>query len=153
MNIAANNVDEYIVAAPAERQEALRRMRDLLRKHLPKGFEERLGYGMPAFVVPHELYPAGYHCDPSFPLPFVSFANQKNFVALYHMGLYASPEDMAWFKASWDAKAHGKLDMGKSCIRFKNTAKIPWALLERLATRMTPQDWVALYESAFKSPR
>ena len=104
MKIAANNVDEYIAAAPAERQEALRRMRDLLRKHLPKGFEERLGYGMPAFVVPHELYPAGYHCDPSLPLPFVSFANQKNFVALYHMGLYASPEDMAWFKSSWDAK-------------------------------------------------
>ena len=153
MKIAANNVDEYIAAAPAERQEALRRMRDLLRKHLPKGFEERLGYGMPAFVVPHELYPAGYHCEPSLPLPFVSFANQKNFVALYHMGLYASPEDMAWFKASWDAKAHGKLDMGKSCIRFKNMAKIPWALLEQLATRMTPQDWVARYESAFKSPR
>ena len=153
MKIAANTVDEYIEAAPAERQEALRSMRDLLRKHLPKGFEERLGYGMPAFVVPHELYPAGYHCDPSLPLPFVSFANQKNFVALYHMGLYASPEDMAWFKASWDAKAHGKLDMGKSCIRFKNMAKIPWALLERLATRMTPQDWVARYESAFKSPR
>ena len=153
MKIAANNVDEYIAAAPAERQEALRRMRDLLRKHLPKGFEERLGYGMPAFVVPHELYPAGYHCDPSLPLPFVSFANQKNFVALYHMGLYASPEDMAWFKASWDAQTHGKLDMGKSCIRFKNMAKIPWALLEQLATRMTPQDWVARYESAFKSPR
>ena len=153
MNIAANNVDEYIATASAERQEALRRMRDLLRKHLPKGFEERLGYDMPAFVVPHELYPAGYHCDPSLPLPFVSFANQKNFVAMYHMGLYASPEDMAWFKASWDAKAHGKLDMGKSCIRFKNMAKIPWALLEQLATRMTPQDWVARYESAFKSPR
>ena len=80
-------------------------MRALLREHLPQGFEERLGYGMPAFVVPHDLYPAGYHCDPSLPLPFVSFANQKNFVALYHMGLYASPEDMAWFKASWDAKA------------------------------------------------
>ena len=111
--MAANTVDEYIEAAPEERQEALRRMRALLRRHLPQGFEERLGYGMPAFVVPHDLYPAGYHCDPSLPLPFVSFANQKNFVALYHMGLYASPDDMAWFKASWDVKACGKLDLGK----------------------------------------
>lgn len=151
MKIAANTVDEYLEAAPAERQEALRRMRALLRDHLPRGFEEQLGYGMPAFVVPHHLYPAGYHCDPSLPLPFVSFANQKNFVALYHMGLYASPDDMAWFKAAWDTKAWGKLDMGKSCIRFKNTAKIPWALLEQLASRMTPEDWIAHYESAFKS--
>ena len=153
MKVIANTVDEYIAAAPEERQEALRRIRALLSEHLPQGFEERLGYGMPAFVVPHDLYPEGYHCDPSLPLPFVSFANQKNFVALYHMGLYASPDDMAWFKASWDAKASGKLDMGKSCIRFKNMAKIPWALLVQLARRMTPEDWVARYEAAFKSPR
>ena len=153
MKIAANTVDEYIEAAPAERQAVLRRMRVLLRKHLPKGFEERLGYGMPAFVVPHELYASSYHCDLSLPLPFVSFANQKNFVALYHMGLYASPDDMAWFKSSWDVKAHGKLDMGKSCIRFKNMSKIPWPLLEKLATRMTPEHWVARYESVFKSTR
>ena len=151
MRIAAHTVDEYIEAAPVERQEALRRMLALLREHLLAGFEERLGYGMPAFVVPHYLYPAGYHCDPSLPLPFVSFANQKNFVALYHMGLYASPEDLAWFKSSWDAKAHGKLDMGKSCIRFKNTANIPWTLLEQLSSRMTPADWIVRYESAFKS--
>ena len=149
--MAANTVDEYIEAAPEERQEALRRMRALLRRHLPQGFEERLGYGMPAFVVPHDLYPAGYHCDSSLPLPFVSFANQKNFVALYHMGLYASPDDMAWFKASWDVKACGKLDMGKSCIRFRNMAKIPWTLLEQLSSRMTPADWIAHYESAFKA--
>ena len=151
MKIAANTVDEYIEAAPEERQEALRRMLALLREYLPEGFEERLGYGMPAFVVPHHVYPAGYHCDPSLPLPFVSFANQKNFVALYHMGLSASPDDMAWFKESWDAGAYGKLDMGKSCIRFKSMAKIPWALLEQLASRMTPADWIARYESAFKS--
>ena len=149
--MAANTVDEYIEAAPEERQEALRRMRALLRRHLPQGFEERLGYGMPAFVVPHDLYPAGYHCDSSLPLPFVSFANQKNFVALYHMGLYASPDDMAWFKAFWDVKACGKLDMGKSCIRFRNMAKIPWTLLEQLFSRMTPADWIAHYESAFKA--
>jgi hypothetical protein len=82
----------------------------------------------------------------------VSFANQKNFVALYHMGLYASPEDMAWFTESWDAGRFGKLDMGKSCIRFKNMDKIPWALIGELATRMTPEDWISRYESAFKKP-
>ena len=149
MKIAANTVDEYIEAVPEERQEVLRRMLALLREHLPEGFEERLGYGMPAFVGPHHLYPAGYHCDPSLPLPFVSFANQKNFVALHHMGLYASEEDMAWFKGRWDAKAHGKLDMGKSCIRFKNPSKIPWALLEDLAQHVTPEQWIARYESTF----
>ena len=151
MKIAANTADEYIEAAPAERKEALRRMRVLLREHLPKGFDERLGYGMPPFVVPHELYPSGYNCDLSLPLPFVSFANQKSFVALYYIWLCASPDDMAWFKSSWDAKAHSKLDIGNSCIRFKNMAKIPWALLEQLAARMTPENWVARYESAFKS--
>ena len=148
MKIAANTVDEYIEAVPEERQEALRRMLALLREHLPEGFEERLGYGMPAFVVPHHLYPAGYHCDPSLPLPFVSFANQKNFVALYHMGLYASPDDMAWFKESWDAEACGKLDMGKSCIRLRHTRPLPLELLGELVSRMSPTQWIRLAETA-----
>ena len=121
VSIAANTVDEYIEAASVERQGALRRMRAVFRGHLPEGFEERLGYGMPAFA------------------------------ALYHMGLYASPDDMAWFKSSWDVKARRKLHTDKSCIRFKNMTNIPWSLLEQLASRMTPSDWIARYESAFKS--
>ena len=150
MKIEANSVEDYLNNAPNERQEALRRMREVLRDNLPQGFSEELSYGMPGYVVPHSTYEPGYHCDPRLPLPFVSFANQKNFVALYHMGLYASPDDMAWFTESWDAGRFGKLDMGKSCIRFKKMDKIPWDLIGELATRMTPQDWIARYEFAFK---
>ena len=147
MKIAAKSVDEYLAKAPEDWQEALHRLRNLLRDHLPEGFSECLSYGMLDHVVPHSLYPPGYHCDPT--LPFVSFANQKNFIALYHMGLYASPEDMAWFQGQWNPFEHGKLDMGKSCIRFKNPAKILGALLEELAQRITPEAWIAHYESAF----
>jgi uncharacterized protein YdhG (YjbR/CyaY superfamily) len=152
MRIQATSVDDYIQQAPEARQEALRTLRALIQNHLPAGFLEGLSYGMPGYVVPHEIYPPGYHCDPKLPLPFLSFANQKNFIALYHMGLYANEEMMAWFTASWDAKSHGKLDMGKSCIRFKNVAKIPWGLLEELVAQMTPRQWVELYESKFVRP-
>ena len=152
MKIEATTVDEYLKKVPAERQEPMARLRALLRSNLPEGFEEVLSYGMPGYVVPHALYPKGYHCDPNLPLPFVSFASQKNFIALYHMGLYANEEHMAWFKASWDAAQWGKLDMGKSCIRFKNMDKIPWDLLSELATKITPQAWISQYEAAFLKP-
>ena len=152
MKIEASTVDGYLQKVPAERQEPLARLRALLRSNLPEGFEEVLSYGMPGFVVPHALYPKGYHCDPTLPLPFVSFASQKNFIALYHMGLYANEEHMAWFKASWDPAQWGKLDMGKSCIRFKNMDKIPWDLLSELATKITPQAWISQYEAAFLKP-
>ena len=149
MKIEASSVDEYLQKVPAERQEPMARLRALLGSNLPEGFEEVLSYGMPGYVVPHALYPKGYHCDHTLPLPFVSFASQKNFIALYHMGLYASEDHMAWFKASWDAAQWGKLDMGKSCIRFKNMDKIPWDLLSELATKITPQAWISQYEAAF----
>ena len=149
MKIEASTVEEYLQKVASKRQEPMERLRALLRSNLPEGFEEVLSYGMPAFVVPHALYPKGYHCDPSLPLPFVSFASQKKFIALYHMGLYANDEHMAWFKASWDAAQWGKLDMGKSCIRFKNMDKIPWDLLSELATKITPQAWISQYEAAF----
>ena len=151
MKIEATSVDEYVSKAPEERQDALRRMREVLRENLPKGFSEELSYGMPGYVVPHSLYEPGYHCDPRLPLPFVSFANQKNFVALYHMGLYASPDDMAWFTESWDAGRFGKLDMGKSCMRFKRMDRIPYELIGELVSKMTPEAWIERYESAFKS--
>jgi uncharacterized protein YdhG (YjbR/CyaY superfamily) len=152
MKIDASTVEGYLQKVPAERQAPMARLRALLRSNLPEGFEEVLSYGMPGFVVPHSLYPKGYHCDPTLPLPFVSFASQKNFIALYHMGLYANEEHMAWFKASWDADQWGKLDMGKSCIRFKNMDKIPWDLLSELATKITPQAWISQYEAAFLKP-
>ena len=149
MKIEASTVEEYLQKVPAERQESMARLRVLLRSNLPEGFEEVLSYGMPGYVVPHALYPKGYHCDPNLPLPFVSFASQKNFIALYHMGLFANEGHMAWFKASWDPAQWGKLDMGKSCIRFKNMDKIPWDLLSELATKITPKAWIFQYEGAF----
>ena len=149
MKIEATSVEDYLKKVPLERRDAMMRLRQVIQDNLPRGFEEVLNYGMPGFVVPHQLYPKGYHCNPELPLPFISFANQKNFIALYHMGLYASKEDMDWFCRAWDDKAWGKLDMGKSCIRFKKMDKIPWDLIGQLSQRVTPEDWIARYEAAF----
>ena len=143
-------VAEYMKALPAERQAALKKLRKTIRDHLPPGFKEVLGYGMPGYVVPHKLYPDGYHCDPKLPLPFLSFASQKNFVALYHMGIYADPKLLAWFQKEWPKHCSTKLDMGKSCIRFKKPDVIPFELVGELCEKMTVDDWIALYEKNVK---
>ena len=117
---------------------------------MPKGFEETMSYGMIGYVVPHSLYPSGYHCNPKLPLPFISIASQKNFVALYHMGLYADAALMEYFKAGYAASDAGKLDMGKSCIRFKKLDRIPYELLGELCEKMSVADWIQTYESALK---
>ena len=142
--------DAYFAELPIERQAPMERLRTTLKSHLPKGFEEAMSYGMPAYVVPHSLYPAGYHCKPEEPLPFISIASQKNFIALYHMGIYADPELMDWFTSEWPKYSQTKLDMGKSCIRFKKPENIPYELVAQLAEKWTPQDWIGKYESAFK---
>lgn len=140
-------VDKYIAAQDKERQTDLNELRETIVKHLPKGFEETISYGMPAYVVPHALFPRGYHCDPKHPLPFLSFANQKNFIALYHMGIYANTDLLEWFKAEYPNHSKRKIDMGKSCIRFK-PAEIPMKLIGLLLQEMTPKEWILLYESA-----
>lgn len=150
MKYEANSVDHYIAQLPEERKVVLEKMRAIILENLPKGFSERLGYGMPAYVVPHEIYPAGYHCDTKLPLPFMNIASQKNFVALYHMGIYANPELMKWFVAEYPKHCKRKLDMGKSCIRFKKMDDIPYDLIAELATKMSPQDWIDLYEANVK---
>src|SRR5690606_23461443 len=104
-------------------------------------------YGMITFVVPHSLFPAGYHCDPKQALPFISIASQKNFIALYHMGLYANKELLTWFEQEWPKHTTLKLDMGKSCIRFKNPELIPFDLIGELASKVTPEEWIAAYEA------
>jgi hypothetical protein len=119
-------------------------------KNLPNGFTEQLGYGMPAWVVPHSLYPDGYHCSPELPLPFMNVASQKNFIAIYHMGIYANDELMQWFVNEYPKHCSNKLDMGKSCIRFKKIAEIPFELIAELCRKMTPKDWIELYENKFK---
>ncbi len=150
MKIQANTIKEYIDQLPEERQVVLTKLRKLIKKNLPKGFKEQLNYGMPSWVVPHSKYPAGYHCDTSLPLPFLTIGSQKNFVALYHSGIYADPDLHAWFVAEYPKHCKRKLDMGKSCIRFKKMDDIPYDLIAELVAKMTPDDWIALYEKNIK---
>ncbi len=150
MKYIANSPEEYINQLPEERQDSFNKLRNTIIKHLPLGFEERMSYGMIGYVVPKSLYPAGYHCDPKLPLPFVNIASQKNFIALYHMGIYTDPELLQWFQSEYAQQCKYKLDMGKSCVRFKRMDDIPFDLIAELMGKMTPEDWINRYESAFK---
>lgn len=143
-------VQEYMDSLPEERKVAMNRLRDVINKNLPKGFEEQMSYGMLGWVVPHSLYPSGYHCDPKLPLPFLSIALQKNFIAVYGMSVYSSNEIHDWFVAEFPKHSKFKLDMGKSCIRFKKPDAIPFELIGQLASKMSPEEWIKLYESQLK---
>ncbi len=151
MNAKPSSPKEYIDNLPSDRKSVVRKLRTTLRKHLPKGFKEEINYNMLGYVVPHSIYPPGYHCDTSQPLPFINLASQKNFVALYHMGLYADKKLLDWFTKNYAANVTGKLDMGKSCIRFKKMNNIPYELIGDLAGKMSPQDWIKLYEKSRSS--
>ncbi len=148
MNKSAN-VDKYIQELIPERQEAIIKLRNIFSKKLGKGFEETIQYKMISYVVPHSVYPAGYHCTPELPLPFISIASQKNFIAVYHMGIYAQPALLNWFVAEYPKHSKRKLDMGKSCIRFKKIEDIPYALIEELSTKMSSKEWIDLYEKNY----
>lgn len=150
MQIQADSVEDYILKIPEERQEVFRRIFNVINDNLPKGFIENISYGMVGWAVPLETYPAGYHCTPGSPLPFMSLASQKNFIALYHMGIYAKPELLDWFVSEFPKYSKRKLDMGKSCIRFKNMDDIPFELLAEVSKKMTVQDWISIYETQFK---
>jgi len=150
MKIAANNIKEYLHNIPEERKEVFNKLMDVIRENIPAGFSEELSYGMPAWVVPHSLYPDGYHCSPELPLPFATVASQKNFIAVYHMGIYATPQLLDWFVGEFPKYSKRKLDMGKSCIRFKKMDDIPFELIGELMQKMTPQDWINKYESVFR---
>ncbi|HRH60816.1 MAG TPA: DUF1801 domain-containing protein [Chitinophagaceae bacterium] len=146
----ATTVEQYMSELPEDRQAAFTKLRNTIKKNLPKGFQETMGYGMVGYVVPHSKYPAGYHCDPKLPLPFISIASQKNFIAVYHMGVYAKPELLKWFTAAHAKASAKKLDMGKSCMRYKKPGDIPFDLIGELAGKMTPDDWIECYEKNFK---
>ncbi|MBN8863740.1 MAG: DUF1801 domain-containing protein [Sphingobacteriales bacterium] len=150
MQSAATTVKAYLEELPADRREAINRLRQEIRKNIPEGFKEEMNYGMIGYVVPHKLYPAGYHCDPKAPLPFMSVASQKNFVAVYHMGVYSIPAINKWFVEACARAGITKLDMGKSCIRFKNLSKIPYEVIGELASKMKPEEWIAYYEKVIK---
>jgi Domain of unknown function (DU1801) len=132
------------------RRAAFEQLRETVLGNLPDGFEEAMSYGMIGYVVPHRLYPAGYHCDPKLPLPFVTIAAQKNFIALYHMGIYAIPELLEWFVSEYPKHCKAKLDMGKSCIRFKKIGDIPLELIGLLMQKITMDTWIAVYETNYK---
>ena len=150
MTYEATNVDDYVAQLPEDRKEPFSRLRSVILENLPDGFEEGMSYGMPGFVVPHSVYPAGYHCRPSEPLPFISIASQKNFIGYYHMGIYSMPELLEWFETEWADRDLGKPDMGKSCLRLKKMDRIPYELLGELSSKVTMEDWIAFYEKSIR---
>ena len=150
MNSDAESPEAYIEGLPVERKDAVAKLRNTVLANLPKGFQEEMGYGMLAYVVPHSTYPDGYHCNPKLPLPFINIASQKNFIALYHMGIYADSTLLEWFVAEYSKHVKSKLDMGKSCIRFKKIDQIPYQLIGELCSKITPKQWIETYESNIK---
>lgn len=150
MQIEATSVDDYIAKVPEDRQEAIKNLVKTISDNLPKGFENVISYGMIGWAVPLSDYPDGYHCAPGTPLPFINLASQKNFVALYHMGIYADESLLHWFQEEYPKYSKRKLDMGKSCIRFKKMEDIPLPLIAELCQKVTPQDWINQYESLYK---
>ena len=150
MQSKATTPQEYIDSLPADRKQAITELRKVILKNLPKGFSEVMNYGMLGYVVPHSLYPGGYHCDPKQPLPFMNIASQKNFVAVYHMGVYADKNLLAWLTKEYSKYSNIKIDMGKSCMRFKKIDQIPFKLIGELAAKITPLEWITMYEKNFK---
>lgn len=150
MTIDAQTVDEYISKLPEERKKVIALLRKTIEENLPNGFKECINYKMIGYVVPHTIYPNGYHCDPKLPLPFINIASQKNYVALYHSGIYADKKLLNWFVAEYPKHCNRKLDMGKSCVRFKHMDDIPYELIAELCTKMTVTDWIGIYEERIK---
>lgn len=149
MTSKATSVDQYINEVPEDRRTALQQLRAIILKNLPEGFQEEISYGMIGYVVPHSIYPKGYHCSPELPLPFMSFASQKNSINFYHMGIYAKPELYNWFVAEYPKHSKQKLDIGKSCFRIKKPENIPFELIGELARKMSVAEWIKTYEVAF----
>lgn len=150
MKIDANSPEQYIQLIPDDRKQAFSQLRQTILDNLSKSFEETMSYGMIGYVVPKTIYPTGYHCDPKLPLPFINIASQKNFVALYHMGIYAKKEILDWFIGEYPNHSKLKLETGKSCIRFKKPDQIPFELIGELVKKITVEKWIEMYESTFK---
>jgi Domain of unknown function (DU1801) len=148
MSSKAELPQDYIDALPEDKKAAIIKLQEMLLVNLPEGFTEVMSYGMLGYVVPHTLYPKGYHCTPKLPLPFIGLAAQKNFIALYYMG-FVDKNTLDWFVSEYPKHCTTKLDMGKSCIRFKKIADIPYSLIGELATKITVNDWITLYENAY----
>lgn len=150
MQSKAKTVKEYLAGLPEERRAAIQAVREVIRKNLDKGYEEGMQYGMIGYYVPHKVYPPGYHCDPKQPLPFAGLASQKNHMAVYLMCIYGSHEQEEWFRKEW-AKTGKKLDMGKSCIRFRKLEDLPLEVIGQAVARVPAKNYVAYCESAIKA--
>jgi uncharacterized protein YdhG (YjbR/CyaY superfamily) len=150
MQSKATSVDAYLAEIPEDRRVAIQKIREAIQSNLPEGFEECMNYGMIGYVVPHSIYPAGYHCTPKLPLPFANVASQKNNISFYHMGIYGSPKLLAWFQEEYPKHCTAKLDMGKGCFRFKKMDQIPFDLIGELMSKITVQQWIEQYESLYK---
>ena len=151
MNAIGKTVDEILTNLPSDRVEPFNKLHDVIIKNLPKGFEAAISYGGLGYVVPHTLYPAGYHCKPIEPLPFAGIASQKNSINFYHMGIYSDPKLLNWFVSEYPKHSKQKLDMGKSCVRFKKLGEIPYTLIGELMKKMSVKDWIYFYEMTLKN--
>jgi uncharacterized protein YdhG (YjbR/CyaY superfamily) len=138
---------EYVDSLPEDRKTAIEKLRKIVKSNLPEGFQEEMSYGMLGFIVPLSIYPKGYHCNPNLPLPFINIASQKNFIAFYHMGIYVNSELLNWFVLEYSKLVKSKIDMGKSCIRFKKMVDIPYDLIGELASKIAVSDWISIYEN------
>jgi hypothetical protein len=150
MKANGDTVQEILDNVPAERAGPFNRLHEVVLKNLPAGFEAAISYGGLGYVVPHTLYPSGYHCKPSEPLPFAGIASQKNSIHFYHMGMYAVPELLDWFVDAYPRYTQQKLDMGKSCVRFKKMDDIPYELIGLLMQKISVEEWIAIYTSKLK---
>lgn len=150
MTSKANTPEEYLNDVPDDRKSGIIQLRKTILDNLPVGFEEGMSYGMIGYYVPHSKYPNGYHCDPKLPLPFLTFASQKNSINLYHLGIYANKELYDWFVSEYSNYSKKKLDIGKSCMRFKKIEDIPFQLIGELVQKISVQDWIETYETVFK---
>ena len=145
-----DTIKGYINSLESDRKKTITQLINVIEQNIPKGFEKVMNYGMPSFVIPHTIYPNGYHCDTTLPLPFIGVSNQKSSISLHHMGLYADPELLNWFKSEYPKHSNTKLDMGKSCIRFKKFNEIPYELIGILSNKMTVKNWIDIYEQNIK---
>ncbi len=153
MRITANSPEEYISKLPDDRKEAITKLREIINKNIPDGFEEQMNYGMIGWVIPHSLYPNGYHTDSKQPLPFMNIASQKNHIAVYHSGVYSDKELNNWFVNEFKEISKRKLDMGKSCIRFKNPEHITYDLIGELSSKLSAQEWINMYETSYRKKK
>jgi hypothetical protein len=153
MKAKAATVAEYLASLPEDRRRAIDVVRKTILRNLDGGYEEGMQYGMIGYFVPHRLYPAGYHADPKQPLPFAALASQKSYMALYLMGVYTSEtEEARWFREAW-AAAGKKLDMGKSCVRFKRLEDLALDVVGQAIKRMPAREYVARYEAGLNADR